>query len=215
MATTKLINCTIYGLTSSNKPNDIRYIGQTTKTLKKRLIGHRASSKRRNSPVACWIRKHEKIGNKILIHKLQVGIWNDTEEDILSICKDSGYKLLNCTDGGDGTLGHTWKLSEKSKSNISNGHKGLKLSEEHKANISKGNKGKKRSAKVIKQMSIRNKGNQPKGGLQKGDTHTLEARLKISLTHKGKNKSKEHKEKLRLAALRRWEKERELKNGYN
>lgn len=198
---------TIYGLYNRDDPNKtIMYIGQTGVPLKKRLINHRAHSKRKNYPVNRWVKSQKAIAIKSLIKNAKKDV---DEIKLIKKHKKMNPNLLNlCEDIG--TTGHRWKLGKKARKNISDGHRGLKLSKSHKKAIGNGNRGKKRSLATIEKMRERmRKIGPPSGGLQKGDTHSLSARKKISEIHKGKPKSVEHKKKLKLAALRRWAKVKE------
>ena len=62
----------IYALSSSEKPDNIRYIGKTVGELKDRLYRHTSSSKYEKTYKAKWISKELKKGNKILIKELFV-----------------------------------------------------------------------------------------------------------------------------------------------
>jgi len=121
------------------------------------------------------------------------------EQDLIAIFGrrdlDQG-PLLNHTNGGEGTSG---PKSEEHKRKIGMGHKGLP---------------KPQTAKMNQRLDIREKrriqmmGNQFGKGHHSclGKTWTLseESKQKHSLALKGKPKSPEHKEKLRIAALRRY-----------
>lgn len=197
----------IYGLYSKTDPNKtIMYIGQTIKPLNIRLSEHKAHSKFKDYPVSNWVKTQKEVSIKMLIKNAK----KDTDEiRLIKKYKKINPNLLNLSTG-IGTTGHRWTLNIQARKNISDGHKGLKLSESHKKSIGKANKGKKRNTETIEKMHERMKKiGQPKGGLKKGDTHSLTARKKISETHKNKPKSKKHKEKLRQAALKRWSRFRE------
>ncbi len=201
----------VYGLYNKNDPDKtIMYIGQTTKPLNTRLLNHKSHSKVKNYPVSKWVKSQKAIFIKALVRNAKKDI---DEIRLIKKYKKINPNLLNlCEDIG--TTGHRWALNKKARKNISDGHKGLKLSKAHKEAISKGNSGKKRSPETIEKMRERMKKiGPPIGGLQKGDTHSLDARKKISEAHKGKPKSAEHKEKLRLAALKRWAKVKGVQHG--
>jgi len=109
---------------------------------------------------------------------------------------------------------NTWmkgkKHTEESKKKMSESQKGKKLSEETKKRISKANKGKKKpplTKEHKRNISLSKKGSIPwNKGLnkktdsrivsRKGFKHSEEARLKISLSNKGKKLSQETKDKI-------------------
>ena len=144
----------IYGLRCPLS-GEIRYIGQTIKKLNKRLCEHK-SDKRHNQYKINWIQKLEKLE---LIDSLKIELLeeclqkdlNDKEKLWIKKYKDNGNKLVNLTDGGDGTFGHICsdetkeklritstgkKLTDKSKKKISDSKKGIKLTKKHKNDIS-------------------------------------------------------------------------------
>lgn len=141
------------------------------------------------------------MGSGILINKAikKYGLENFTKE-YLAFCDNEDtlnylerfyirkYKArqveYNLTDGGDGTLGSHWVLSEETrqkmgeakrgnkvnlgrhhseeaKQKISEGHKDIKLSAEHKQKLSEGHKGKKLSEEAKQKISESMKGRQP------------------------------------------------------
>jgi group I intron endonuclease len=114
-----MAQCICYYLTDSS--GLVRYIGQTTRKLTKRLYEHKYSAKNRTSrhPVADWIKKHD---YEVFILPMCYGIWNETEIDLIKSARDKGYNLLNVTEGGGGVLGNTFnlgrKLSEETKQKI-------------------------------------------------------------------------------------------------
>lgn len=99
----------IYALSSSEAPENIRYIGQTGSKLKYRLSRHIQNSKTEKNHKSYWINKELKKGNKILIKELfAVPIednWEQWEIYFISEYKKLGYKLTNSTIGGEGLYG--------------------------------------------------------------------------------------------------------------
>ncbi len=102
------MRCSIYGLYSTKVPDMIRYVGQTTQELNKRLINHRAKAKMRRNAVACWITKHQNDGYEIKIKTLKSDAEFNVDEPtwIAKYRKLNGDKILNHTDGGEGTVGY-------------------------------------------------------------------------------------------------------------
>jgi group I intron endonuclease len=98
-------SCLIYGLYSTKSPDNIRYIGQTTRSIRERMSGHRKDSKKWNSPVYRWWIKHESEGFLIKAVPICIGKWNETEIDCISSAKSLGFDLLNISEGGKGSKG--------------------------------------------------------------------------------------------------------------
>ncbi len=112
--------CTIYCLCDpSNK--EIRYIGQTVNSLNKRMAIHIYYAKKNgNSRLYKWIRYILSQGLVPTIEVLQENaIWNIDEIQWIQAYKVIGYDLVNGTQGGDGTLGHTHQVSVESKNKMS------------------------------------------------------------------------------------------------
>ena len=114
----------IYFLSSSDNPEEIRYIGFTKLSLDKRLYFHIKGSKYGNSHKNNWINKILNEDNTILISLLEDGLneKNVREKEIFYIKnhKNKGYKLVNGTFGGDGNS----NITEETRKKISNSCKG-------------------------------------------------------------------------------------------
>lgn len=189
---------TVYGLRSS-RDKKIRYIGQTVSALRQRLAGHLHSVNRAKTPVAKWINREIKEGFKIEIFVICEGaILHKTEKWLIRMYKWVGEKLLNVTDGGEGTLGfkHYGRkrpdLAERNR--LGAGKPGHKWSDEDRAMFSEKHRGKK-----CPWNAERNK----KHLSWLGRKHTEEEKKKIGLAHKEKMVSQETKEKIRSKALER------------
>lgn len=172
---------TIYGLIKKSEPGRIRYIGQTSQLINKRLTQHRYHSKTlmKNTPVGKWIRKYR---NEIEIVVLKENAeWNIDEIKFIKEYRSLETNLLNICNGGSGnqkdfiTQEHKEAISSKLTGvaktkehckNISNGRKGIKFSNQHKNNLVKshiGNnsaKGSVRSKQLREQVAIK-KGSKP------------------------------------------------------
>lgn len=100
----------IYSLSSSETPNDIRYIGKTKEDLiirlKKHLLPHALRGKYHKN---YWIKSEVEKGNKILINEIFVvpenDGWQKWEQHYIAKYKAEGYELTNSTIGGDGLHG--------------------------------------------------------------------------------------------------------------
>ena len=83
--------------------NEVRYIGKANDS-KKRLSSHLRDSKRRNTPVYCWMRKLTSDGLIPLINVIKVTDsenWKSAEIRLISEYKSKGFNLLNVAIGGD------------------------------------------------------------------------------------------------------------------
>jgi len=147
----------------------IRYVGYT-KRPKVRLWEHiRDAKKGIDTHKSNWIRT---LLLKSLSPVFEIILENDNQDDIIleeinliKELKESGIKLTNKTDGGDGQRGcrlksdHpiiNWnkgkKMSDESKKKLSESRMGIVFTESHKKNISNSKTGKKRSEEsIIKQ----------------------------------------------------------------
>lgn len=153
----------IYSLSSTRNLNDIRYVGKTKQTLKKRLQGHLCDAKKAKKQGNCnirnynWINQEIEDGFSIVIMELDSGIfdenedWKWLEQYWISQIKSWGFNLNNLTDGGDGNQNqHFSKESielraskirgiprdENTKKKISEGLLGIKRSEETRRKVS-------------------------------------------------------------------------------
>lgn len=91
------------------KTNQIRYVGKTKKTLRKRLYEH--LTKRNLTPKTHknhWIKQLLGEGLKPIIETIEIVNelnWKEREIYYIKKLKSDGVKLTNTTDGGDGALG--------------------------------------------------------------------------------------------------------------
>ncbi len=136
----------IYGLICPIS-KQIRYVGRTIQPIKIRFKKHKYEHRgfiRKNKHLSYrsnWIKK---LDDKGLLHKLGYIIIENCAEDIIDereiywikYYKDSGYKLTNLTDGGDGMLGHIQSYNHKRKA-TEGVRKSYKNNPEIKNNISK------------------------------------------------------------------------------
>jgi len=128
----------IYSLSSSEDPNNVRYIGKTN-DIKKRLKRH--LSKYNLIPDTHknrWIKSEISKGNKIIITEIYRIVddekWQDVEIYWIDKYKKEGYKLTNSTNGGDGGV-FTKEMLEKRSESIKNENIKNKLEEIEKYKI--------------------------------------------------------------------------------
>lgn len=135
----------IYGLSSTNNPELIRYVGKSNNP-NKRLIAHLLASKTKKTYRDKWIFSELEKGNsiniKILLCKPESEIYN-WEKEIIKLYKSFGAKLVNGNEGGLGgknpskevrekirqsKIGNTWNIgkspSEETRKKVSAAHKG-------------------------------------------------------------------------------------------
>lgn len=95
----------VYGLASS-EDGVIRYIGQTTRSLRVRLAGHMREARKTDTRRARWIRAVLAGGHKVVLRPLVTGArWNETEMALIALYRRRGFDLVNTTIGGQGVPG--------------------------------------------------------------------------------------------------------------
>ena len=107
----------VYGLYASDERYRIRYVGQTVKTIDRRLSVHLDHARRWNrTAVHRWINSVHARGAEVLITRLSVtAIWNETEQHLIDLCGKISGPLLNLTLGGEGCLGYKHSEEWKAK----------------------------------------------------------------------------------------------------
>jgi hypothetical protein len=201
----------LYVLHRKSNPKDIRYVGITIHSdVKKRFMGHLDKTKSGvNRPVNDWINKYYP---DIEVKKVSSAkTWEEVcrkEVALIAKLRSEGYRLLNMTNGGDGSVGV--KDSEETRKKKSKAHIGRKVSQETRDKISKSNTGKRRSLEVKKKMSEKKKGIKlSKKHVEKiakaltGKKRTLEQRQNISRSLRGKKFTPEHYNNVVAAQRRR------------
>lgn len=86
----------IYGLVDSG--NRLRYIGKANDPAK-RLKSHMRDSRRRNTPLYAWLRKHGEP-RMMVLETCDASIWPERERLWIKVVRES-CDLLNLADGGD------------------------------------------------------------------------------------------------------------------
>lgn len=133
----------IYALHSGDKK--YRYIGKTIKSPESRLKQHYSETNCGSSlPVHRWIRKQPfgQVFFDILYTSEDEEFLFDMERYFIQFAKNTGHKLLNLTNGGEGISGYKMSESQKEKlSAMKKGKPGHPHTEQHKAMMSKRFKG--------------------------------------------------------------------------
>lgn len=111
----------IYTLSSSSNPNDIRYIGKT-KNIKDRIRRHISKYylNLEDNYKNRWIKSELNKGNKIIIEEIdlvQEESWKESEKYWIEQFRNWGFKLVNTTEGGDGLVLTKEIIEKRNESN--------------------------------------------------------------------------------------------------
>lgn len=158
----------------SKYDNQIRYVGMTKRSLKKRLSEHLYY---KNRCLTEWIFEQNKNIDIMLLENNIYSLEECNMKEIfwIDFYKKEGNLLLNKTKGGDGTNGHLH-------------------SDDTKKLISKSKKGKNHSKETKEFMSISRMGDMNN---MYGVKHTVESKLKISKNKIGKSLNLKPESKLK------------------
>lgn len=173
---------TVYTL-SSSRDGAVRYVGQTVQPISARFRQHINNSKNNKTPVARWIKRELEHGYSINITPLEMNaMLHVAEMSWIARFRADGTKILNLTDGGEGTLGWHGNLGNKrpdlaEKNRLGKGKPGHVTTQETKDKISAAKKG-------MKSPWVSERNRQQAG--KPGRAHTKESRAKISAAHKGR-----------------------------
>lgn len=103
----------IYGISSSESPDKIIYIGKTIRKLSARLIGHISQAKRNQkygiklTKIHSWILNQINQNNTILIElidEVEDDEWEFYEKEYIKLFKSFGADLKNISAGGVGVI---------------------------------------------------------------------------------------------------------------
>lgn len=98
-----------YALSASDSPQDIRYIGVTTRSVKERFYQHKYCAlhdEKRALPVHKWMYSKYKQGIDILVKQIDScseSFWEQKEVDLIKKYNEGG-RLLNIDKGGKGVI---------------------------------------------------------------------------------------------------------------
>lgn len=218
---------TVYSL-SSSEDGVIRYIGQTTGRLDRRLIHHRYDAKKLSKiHKSNWIRSVVNSGHDVVIAPVEENAeFAKAEIRWIAHYRSLGFDLVNTTDGGEGTVGYirdqAWrdrqsammmgrksprkgvKLSPETRAKISEVQKGKVISEEHRAKISAALKGRKKSPEHIAKVVAAHRANaKPNPALTEEEIAAKKAQkfANLSARNKGKKLPADHKGKISSGLL--------------
>lgn len=214
---------TVYALASS-RDDEVRYIGQTVRSVEQRLQGHKCTANHKcKNPVHKWMKREIDEGFEIMSIVLDSdAIWHETEMAMIAKYRADGVRLLNLTDGGEGILGFTANkgikrpyLSERNRQGKGKPN-GRPLSSEALAKLMLHVKGKKRpwvaernrESKVWLGRKHTEETKIKQGNARRGRTHTKEAKAKMRASRLGKKASEETKAKMRKSQKARQERQR-------
>lgn len=120
-----------YKIYTLNDPitNEIKYVGQTCQSLKNRLKKHLNSKDKsyRTNWIKSLLLKNIEPTINLIIDNLNKDECNDLEKFYIKAFKENGIKLVNMTEGGEGSFG--FKHSEKTKRELSKIRKELNTDE--------------------------------------------------------------------------------------
>ena len=137
-------NYKLYTLSSSSNPYEIRYIGITKNSLKKRR-GQHVQDKKGRSYKSNWVNKVLKSGHNIRIWLVEDNLTLEgaikAERNFIKFCQRIGERLTNTAIGDNNKICTGCKWTEERKKYMSKIFKGRVKTKEHCENISKSKKG--------------------------------------------------------------------------
>ena len=88
----------IYGLFHP-ETGELRYVGKAA-DVQRRLKSHLRDSRRRNTPLYCWMRTLSAPPRIEVLEEVEDAAWKDAERRLVTLHRANG-RLLNLADGGD------------------------------------------------------------------------------------------------------------------
>jgi len=192
--------------------NEIRYVGKTKASLKKRLSQHISNVKyEKKNHRKFWIEsllKESLVPTIQLLESCDENNWKEREIYWIKHLKEQNYRLVNMTDGGETAsnnisliMKNTWKNQEYREKHSGENHHMKKI--ENKLKVTGKNNGmfgKRHSTEALKKISES----------RKKQVITEHTRKKISLALSNKPKSESHKKNLSLSIKKLNKKQIEL-----
>lgn len=179
----------IYTL-SDPRTLEVRYVGMTTKSLDVRLGGHLRTAHLEKNHRARWIRSLKNAGLVPVITEIEVVPVEqhaEAERRWIAAYRAQGARLVNATDGGDGTFGH--KMSPEARKRISDSKKG-KFPPQFLKHL--GQKASPGTRERLRQAALR-------------QYQDPAQRAMVSRVHRGKIISDAHRRIVGMASTKRWE----------
>ena len=176
---------------SDPSTGEVRYCGWTSQTPHNRLLGHVVDARIGRPGHRCnWIRSLMTRGLKPsmrVVARLEIAEAPSTEMRYIAALRTAGVRLVNQTDGGEGTFG--FRHSDSARAAISRAQQGKTFSPEYRAAISAAKRGKPKSPEHRAALSASLTG-KPQSEKQvaanfarRGSRHTNETRAKMSAAH--------------------------------
>lgn len=175
---------------------ELRYIGQTTGSIKERLQGHLKDSAQTHK--ANWLRSLSEPPEVRLV----CFAYSRDELDLLEVhhiarCRNEGCALTNTAAGGHG--GRSGPKSAEECQRISASLKGRKLTLEHRRKLSEAKVGRKQSPELIAKRTGKPVSQETRDKMSaalRGKTWTAEAKARMSMIATGRKHTDETKAKL-------------------
>lgn len=171
--------CYVYAL-SDPQTGDVRYVGQTSRSLRRRLTEHVQDIKRSKRYSSNWIRSLGDIQPLIeLIEEFDDQIkCDEAEQFYIDYFRSLGFKLTNLTGGGKGVIRDV-VVTDKMRETTRRTHLGVKRSDKTRAKIS--------AARLGTKMPPRSQETRDKiSTIHKGKTVAADSRVLMSKARGGK-----------------------------
>lgn len=197
------------------RDGEIRYVGWTSRTLKQRLAEHMCLSSSSHYHRAHWLAQLKRLGTRPIIRMLQdvsLAEVETAERYWIGHFRALGCRLVNNTDGGEGSLGRVVSTETRAKISATKKENPTQLSAERRAQISTQMKGRTFSPETRAKLSASNKhrvlkpeSHAKQAAALRGRTVPMERRERISKSLKGIKRSEAYRQKQQDAQLKRWQ----------
>lgn len=207
------MNWIVYGLVDP-RSKEVRYVGWTS-NIRRRMREHCCPKDRERAYKDNWLRELKTSGLSPICITLETGNgdgYGEAEKHWIAKYRDSGVRLTNITDGGDGATGHIKSIETRLK--LSSALKGRPRPREviERAVATKRKRGHtQKQYNALRLVSLGNKGRkQPRAAVEararalRGKSwghHSEEVRKEISKRFKGVPKSPEQRAKISAARI--------------
>jgi group I intron endonuclease len=184
----------VYGLYDP-RTGELRYIGQTVRSLRGRLVSHLSKANLKSSQYSAkWLSSLKKAGvtptTSCLGEAYSRESLDKLEIKLIAEARERGEKLTNLAPGGISSSGY--KLGPEFGSKVSNKLRGRSKSPEHRLKLSEANRGKKHNAEAKAKISASRIGHPvseetraKQSASMKGHSVSAETKAKMSRTKKG------------------------------